>query len=167
MTQGGIRKKSRERMIHFPKLVQNHTHHQIFSIFWIFSTKIFDTHPYFFRLSHFFQKKITPTPTPMFVYVWTYMQFRKHEQVITIILCHECQMIGYSVHVYVLYVCSYGLPTRWVACLGHKSCDFHSRGTDWADVPEPTVIMTCIKEVSLHNSKLWLLYIHRHGIRVI
>ena len=59
--QEGIRKKSQERMIHFPKLAQNHTHHQIFSIFWIFSTQIFDTHPYFF---HFFPIFIRNLRTP-------------------------------------------------------------------------------------------------------
>ena len=33
---GGGKKKSVERMVYFPKLAQNHIHHQIFSIFWIF-----------------------------------------------------------------------------------------------------------------------------------
>ena len=40
---------------------------------------------------------------------------------------------------------------------GH-SCDVHNRGTDWADVPEPTVIMTFVEKVSLHKSKILLLY---------
>ena len=59
--RGGGREKSRERMIHFPKLAQNHTHHQIFSIFWIFSTQIFDTHPYFF---HYFPSYMRNLKTP-------------------------------------------------------------------------------------------------------
>ena len=70
LKQGGIRRKSRERMVYFPKSVQNYTHPQIFSIFWIFSAKFLDTHPNFFRFLLFFQDFFythpCPTPSPSF-----------------------------------------------------------------------------------------------------
>ena len=62
IVRGGVREKSRERMVYFPKLAQNHTHHQNFSIFGIFSTQNLDTHPYFFYFFPIFIQNLRTPP---------------------------------------------------------------------------------------------------------
>ena len=68
---GGVWKKSQEGMLNFSKSYRNYTHHQIFSVFGIFSAQIFDTHPDFF---HFwiFSCQILRHPPNFFLPIWLF-----------------------------------------------------------------------------------------------
>ena len=63
--------KSQEDMLNFSKSYQNCTHHQIFSVFGIFSAQIFDIHPDFF---HFwiFSCQILRHPPNFFLPIWLF-----------------------------------------------------------------------------------------------
>ena len=92
-------------MVYFPKLAQNHTHHQIFSIFWIFSTQIFDTHPYFFHFFPIFIRNLRTPPNSFPVIRLTLVKY------ITV------RLLSIPLQLHVLVVVQ-GLQ-MWCICLKH------------------------------------------------